>query len=54
MSVTVSEGLLISDVGGQGGFPYTAGKLEERIGMLESRLNEIKNQPNTDAVSLAS
>ncbi|MFZ0225323.1 MAG: hypothetical protein WAM42_26875 [Candidatus Nitrosopolaris sp.] len=24
------------------------GKLEERIGVLESRLNEIKNQPNTD------
>jgi hypothetical protein len=30
------------------------GKLEERIGVLESRLNEIKNQPNTDAGSLSS
>jgi hypothetical protein len=30
------------------------GKFEERIVVLESRLNEIKNQPNTDAVSLAS
>ena len=27
------------------------GKLEERIGVLESRLNELKNQPNTDAGS---
>jgi hypothetical protein len=25
-------------------------KLEERIGVLESRLNEIKKQPNTDVV----
>ncbi len=24
------------------------GKLEERIGLLESKLNEIKKQPNTD------
>jgi hypothetical protein len=27
------------------------GKLEERIGMLESRLNEIKKQPNTDVIA---
>jgi hypothetical protein len=26
------------------------GKLEERIGVLESRLNEIKKQPNTDVI----
>jgi hypothetical protein len=30
------------------------GKLEERIGVLESRLNEIKNQPNTDVGFLPS
>jgi uncharacterized small protein (DUF1192 family) len=30
------------------------GKLEERIGVLESRLNELKNQPNTDAGYLPS
>jgi hypothetical protein len=29
-------------------------KLEENIGVLESRLNEIKKQPNTDAGSLPS
>jgi hypothetical protein len=30
------------------------GKLEERIGVLESRLNEIKNQPTTDVGSMPS
>ena len=29
-------------------------KLEERIGVLEIRINEIKNQPDTDAGSLPS
>jgi hypothetical protein len=26
------------------------GKLEERIGVLESRLNEMKSKPNTDVI----
>ena len=30
------------------------GKVEERIGMLEDRLNEMKKQPNTDAGFLSS